>query len=144
MKVKKILLIAFLTFFVQISIGQTSHQAFINKVFLLQLKPADFAKGLVFLTLDTLDVSSPSTYLESSRPKAIIKEFKRFVKSTKFITGVFRGIDLINSPFFKSPLHIYFFVNTEKNTFRFELWTDKNDMSKLEGISVFKYPNVLM
>ena len=139
---KKIFGIIAILISAQIVSSQSTSLQFAKDIFSLKIKDSDFRDGQIFLTLDTIDASNPnipSTYLKSEDPAEIIKEYVKFMKSTQFETGMFSYGELVNSPFFESSLHVIFFVNSSTNTYRFDLWTAKENTSKLEGITVCKY-----
>jgi len=124
------------------SFSQTTNLDFAKRIFESEIKNSDFKSGQIFLTLDTVnagDVNAPSTYVKAENPAEIIKMFKSFMKSVNFKTGMFGYGELINSPFYESSVHIMFFVNSDSNTYRVDLWTAKEDTSKLEGLTVCKY-----
>jgi hypothetical protein len=114
-----------------------------NKVFALRIKPSDFQEGNVFLTLDTInsnDINAPTDYTIHKSPKPLLKKFLGFMKSRNWDGGFYNYYELFNSPFYDSPLHQSFLVNDESHTYKIDIWNSKSDTSKIEGITVGKYP----
>lgn len=114
-----------------------------DSLFNLQITKDNFRKGKVFLTLDTInmsDVFAPSTYLETTDPSLIVKNYTRFIKSIRLEGTYYNYYELINSPFYESPLIISYFINTKTSSYFIRIWTDPNDTSKIEGLTVGKYP----
>jgi len=121
---------------------ENKHKALADKVFNLKIKSRDFQHGKVFLTLDTMnahDFTAPSDYTEYTDPKPLIRKFKHFMQSCNWDGGYFHYGELINSPFYQSTVHLIFFMNDDKNTYRIDIWNSVNDVTKIEGISVAKY-----
>jgi hypothetical protein len=113
-----------------------------DSLFNLQITKSDFKSGKVFLTLDTTnmsDISVASTYIETDKPTQVIKNFTRFIKSLKIEGGYYNYYELINSPFYESPLNISYVFNTISASYLVRIWTCKSDTSKIEGITVGRY-----
>ena len=113
----------------------------VQKLFNLELSAADFRKGKVFLTLDTInaqDPNIPSNYIQTYNPDTLVKCFKGFMKSIKIDGNYYHYYELFNSPFYESPLHLSYFINTDVATYHVEIWTDKDDTEKIEGLTVSK------
>jgi hypothetical protein len=77
--------------------------------------------------------------LETENPELIIKNYKRFMKSLEIEGSYYNYYELFNSPFFDSPLHISYIINTKDASYLVRIWTDKDNTSKIEGITVGKY-----
>jgi hypothetical protein len=108
----------------------------------LQITKSDFKSGKVFLTLDTTNMSDifvASTYIETDKPTQVIKNFTRFIKSLKIEGSYYNYYELINSPFYESPLNISYVFNTITASYLVRIWTYKSDTSKIEGITVGRY-----
>jgi len=113
-----------------------------DSLFNLHITKSDFKSGKVFLTLDTTnmsDLSVASTYIETDNPTQVIKNFTRFIKSLKIEGSYYNYYELINSPFYESPLNISYVFNTITASYLVRIWTCKSDISKIEGITVGKY-----
>ena len=94
------------------------------------------------MTLDTTNMSDlnvASTFLETDNPDIIIKNYKRFMKTLKIEGSYYNYYELLNSPFYESPLIISYIINTKDASYLVRIWTDKDDTSKIEGITVGKY-----
>jgi hypothetical protein len=126
------------------SFGQCAtriHVSRADSLFNLQITKDNFRKGIVFLTLDTInmsDIYAPSNFLETENPELIIKNYKRFMKSLEIEGSYYNYYELFNSPFFDSPLHISYIINTKDASYLVRIWTDKDNTSKIEGITVGK------
>jgi hypothetical protein len=131
------------------SFGQCPTKIHIKRaesLFNLQITKDNFRKGKVFLTLDTTNMSdlfTPSTFLETENPDLIIKNFKQFIKSLKIEGSYYNYYEIFNSPFYDSPLNISYIFNTEDASYLVKIWTDKDNISMIEGITVGKYENKL-
>jgi hypothetical protein len=113
-----------------------------DSLFKLQITKENFKSGTVFLTLDTTnmsDIFAPSNYIETTDPSVVIKNFVKFMKSIKVEGNYYNYYELINSPFYDSPLNISYVINTKADSYLIRIWTDKNDISKVQGITVGKY-----
>lgn len=127
------------------SFGQSEtriHVSRADSLFNLQITKNNFRKGKVFLTLDTTNMSDlnvASTFLETDKPDIIIKNYKRFIKTLKIEGSYYNYYELLNSPFYESPLIISYIINTKDASYLIRIWTDKDDTSKIEGITVGKY-----
>jgi hypothetical protein len=137
----------FATFFVSQNIfSQTqSNEYRVKKIFNLQINDSDFKKGTVFLTLDTTnaeDLFAPSNFIEVNCPDTIIQCFNGFMQSICPDGTYYHYRELINSPFYQSALILGFFVNTADATYVFQIWTDKDNTDKIEGLTVAKHPKV--
>ena len=142
----KILLTLILLSAIQVKSQPFHHEARALKLFKNQLEKSDFKTGKVFITLDTIDMSDifqPSTYIETEDPSKIIKMYSKFMKSIKIVGPYWNYHELVNSPFFESPLNISYIMDTQTSTYLVRIWTDKNDISKIEGITVGKYSTKL-
>ena len=117
----------------------------VEKIYNLEINDSDFKKGTVFLTLDTIDAMNlniPSNFIEVECPDTIIQCFKGFMKSIKPEGSYYHYRELINSPFYQSALILCFFVNTADATYAFQVWTDKDNTDKIEGLTVAKHKKV--
>jgi hypothetical protein len=112
-----------------------------DSVFSLKITESNFKSGTVFITLDTVDMSNlfaESTFIETTNPKKVILNFQNFIKGQKLEGGMHNYLELINSPFYESPLIIAFSFNTDRATYQIKIWTDPKDTSKIEGIQIGK------
>lgn len=119
------------------------HEALAKKVFNVTLTRADFSESGLFMTLDTInshDKDAESSYFEYESAKTLIKSFAKFMKSKKFEGGYFNYYELFDNYLYRSPLHQSFMVNDKTNTYRIEIWNNAKDITKIDGITVAKYP----
>lgn len=143
----KILLTLILLSAIEVKSQPFHHEDRALKLFKNQLQKSDFKTGKVFITLDTIDMSDifqPSTYVETEDPSKIIKMYSKFMKSIKVVGSYWNYHETVNSPFFDSPLNISYIMDTKSSTYLVSIWTDKNDICKIEGITIGKYSTKLV
>lgn len=144
----KILLIIVLGLFNLISFAQCETRNYIdiaNKVFTGNLKNSDF-EGDLFFTIDTVNserVEVPSSYTEFSDPLKLIESFNQTMKSIGIIGGFFNYYEFINNSLFNSPLHQSFLVNNSRHTYRIDIWNNPNNVTKINGLSIVRYNELL-
>lgn len=119
------------------------HEATAKKVFNLSLNQADFSKSGLFMTLDTInshDKNAPSSYFEYESAEPLIKSFVKFMESKEFEAGYFNYYELFDNYLYRSPLHQSFMVNDKTNTYKIDIWNNAKDITKIDGITIAKYP----
>lgn len=122
--------------------SNAQYSGFFEKVLAGNLCADDFTDSIVFLTLDTIntyDVNAPSTFIETKNPNEIIRSFKNFLTTFKHDGQLFFYGELIKSIFHDNRNVIMCSLNTSTNTYRLNLWMDKNRPSLIEGVTVGKY-----
>jgi hypothetical protein len=143
---KKILLILIATAFIGKANAQCATREYIdiaNKVFKLELNKDDFSSSGLFVTMDTInghDKNAPSAYTEYSSPEPVIEAFAAFIKSKQFDGNFFNYYELFDNFLYKSPLHQSFLVNDSTNTYKIDIWNNAQDITKIDGLTISKYP----
>lgn len=143
---KKILLILIATAFISKANAQCETREYVgiaNKVFSLDLNKEDFSSSSLFLTMDTVNghnKNAPSSYSEYDSPEPVIESFTNFIKSKKFEGTFFNYYELFDNYLYKSPLHQSFLVNDETSTYKIDIWNNAQDITKIDGLTVSKYP----
>ncbi|MBU3714671.1 MAG: hypothetical protein FGM46_06955 [Ferruginibacter sp.] len=141
-QVKFLLTLAFIILGIENYAQSNTHEFRVKNLLNYKIKKSDFREGQVFLTLDTIDCNdlfAESNFIQTNNPDTVINCFIGFMKSIKLEGSYYHYSELINSPFFESPLIINFFVNTESHSYNIRIWTDKGHTDKIEGITVAKH-----
>lgn len=130
--------------FAQITIAQCETHFYLNiaqSVFNHQIKPSDFPNGRLFLTIDTVDASNPnvkSECIDYYKPADLIKKFYKVFNHIKIEGSFYNYYEFINFSVFPSPLHQSFLINTVNNTFMIDIWNNKDDVLKIDGLTIVK------
>ncbi len=118
---------------------------FFEKVMSGNLCQEDFRDSTIFLTLDTIntaDVNAPSTFIETKDVGRVIESFNNFLTTFKHDNKMFFYSVIIKSFLHDDRNVLVGCLNTEKNTYRLNLWMDKNRPYLIEGVTVGKYPTL--
>lgn len=124
--------------------GQCETRKYISiaqKVFDHQLSSSDFSNEVLFLTVDTIDALNPnqnSEYKEYTSSKIILKEFYQIFDLLKKEGSFFNYYEFINYSVYPSPLHQSFLVNTRTDTYKIDIWNNKDNISKIDGLTIQK------
>jgi hypothetical protein len=124
--------------------GQCETRKYISiaqKVFEHQLSSSDFSNEVLFLTIDTIDALNPnqnSEYREYTSSKIVLKEFYQIFDLLKKEGSFFNYYEFINYSVYPSPLHQSFLVNTRTDTYKIDIWNNKDNISKIDGLTIQK------
>lgn len=124
--------------------GQCETRKYISiaqKVFDHRLSSSDFSNGVLFLTIDTLDASNPnqnSEYREYTSSKIVLKDFYQIFDLLKKEGSFFNYYEFINYSVYPSPLHQSFLVNTKTDTYKIDIWNNKDNIFKIDGLTIQK------
>jgi hypothetical protein len=142
---KKLILIFILAVITTFStFGQCETRKYISiaqKVFDHRLSSSDFSNEILFLTIDTIDASNPnqnSEYREYTSSKIVLKEFYQIFDLLKKEGSFFNYYELINYSVYPSPLHQSFLVNTKTDTYKIDIWNNKDNIFKIDGLTIQK------
>ncbi|MSP70075.1 MAG: hypothetical protein EXR20_07370 [Bacteroidetes bacterium] len=94
-------------------------------------------------TIDGSDLYAPSYYSEYNSPTPVINAFANFIKSKKFDGTFFNYYEVFDIYLYKSPLHQSFLVNDANSTYKIDIWNNAQDITKIDGLNVLKYPTKL-
>ncbi len=113
-----------------------------KKVFNGQLTKSDFSKDNLFITIDTInstDFNGFVVYSEQKDPEEIIKMFYNVMNNINLEGSFFNYYELIDCVFYPSPLHQSYLVNNAEVTFKVDIWNNKDDIAKIDGLTIQKY-----
>jgi len=112
-----------------------------QKVFNRHLKSSDFSNETLFITIDTAGFNNIDAilYAEQKNPEDIILMFYKTMDSIKIESTFFNYYELINCGIYPSPLHQSFLVNNFEVTFKIDIWNNKDDITKIDGLTIQKY-----
>ena len=125
------------------AIGQCESRKYIStaqKVFDHKLSSSDLSNGVLFLTIDTIDASTPgnSEYREYTSSKNMIAEFYHTFDFIKKEGNFFNYYEFINYSVYPSPLHQSFLMNNKTDTYKIDIWNNKENIFKIDGLTIQK------
>ena len=126
------------------AIGQCETRKYISiakKVFDHKLSSSDLSNENLFLTIDTVDALNPnqnSEYKEYTSSKNMIAEFYYTFDFLKKTGNFFNYYELINYSVYPSPLHQSFLMNTKTDTYKIDIWNNKENIFKIDGLTIQK------
>lgn len=126
------------------AIGQCETRKYISiakKVFDHKLSSSDLSNEILFLTIDTIDASNPtqnSEYREYTSSKIVLKDFYQIFDLLKKEGSFFNYYEFINYSLYPSPLHQGFLVNTKTETYKIDIWNNKDNIFKIDGLTIQK------
>jgi hypothetical protein len=142
---KKLILIFILAVITTFStFGQCETRKYISsaqKIFDHKLSSSDFSNEILFLTIDTIDASNPnqnSEYREYTSSKIVLKDFYQIFDLLKKEGSFFNYYEFINYSLYPSPLHQSFLVNTKTDTYKIDIWNNKDNIFKIDGLTIQK------
>ena len=124
--------------------GQCETRKYISsaqKIFDHKLSSSDFSNEILFLTIDTIDASNPnqnSEYREYTSSKIVLKDFYQIFDLLKKEGSFFNYYEFINYSLYPSPLHQSFLVNTKTDTYKIDIWNNKDNIFKIDGLTIQK------
>jgi hypothetical protein len=127
-----------------VGFGQCETRDYINiahKVFNHKLSSSDISTGVLFLTIDTVDatnINSKSLYIEYDSARDLVINFYKVFDAIKKDGNFFNYYEFINYSVYPSPLHQSFLINSDIITYKIDIWNNKDDISKIDGLTIQK------
>jgi hypothetical protein len=124
--------------------GQCETRKYISisqKIFDHTLSSSDFSNEILFLTVDTVDALNPnqnSEYKEYTSSKTILKDFYQIFDFLKKEGSFFNYYEFINYSVYPSPLHQSFLMNIRTDTYKIDIWNNKDNVFKIDGLTIQK------
>jgi len=137
---KKILISMFFLVFSNTIESQINYFHFAKNIFYKNLSPFDFVDSTSSLILDTFNiVGNPAEIKEYNDPTLLIEDLYKIMDIVNKEEFFYDYEEFINDSFFQRPLHVRFYVNSKTNTFCVNVWVSKEDISKIESVSILKH-----